>query len=253
MDGRTDYNHSVENMSTLKPVSRVTLGEQVATQLSDQIAQGRWKPGERLPSETELCKALGVGRSTLREALKALAFVGMVQVRPGEGTFVVGESELLIERILANSPLKTDKEIQDVSEARVMLESQSAALAAERADTEGLERLDELMKKMKNSLNSSGKDFAELDLDFHLALAKCANNQVLFELLNAMRGTLQEWASQSQEIPGMQENTFKQHSRILAAIKRKDMEKAQHEMRAHLHNGEKVFALPGRAASQHHA
>ena len=73
-------------MSNLKPVSRVTLGEQVAAQLAEQISEGRWKPGDRLPSESELCSTMGIGRSTLREALKSLAFVGLVQMRPGEGT-----------------------------------------------------------------------------------------------------------------------------------------------------------------------
>ena len=88
-------------MSTLRPVSRVTLAEQVATQISDQISEGRWKPGEKLPTEAELCNALRIGRSTLREALKSLAFVGMVQMRPGEGTYVIEESRLLIDRIMA--------------------------------------------------------------------------------------------------------------------------------------------------------
>jgi DNA-binding FadR family transcriptional regulator len=73
-------------MKNLKPVSRVTLGEQVAAQLAEQISGGRWRPGDRLPSESELCAALRIGRSTLREALKSLAFVGLVQMRPGEGT-----------------------------------------------------------------------------------------------------------------------------------------------------------------------
>ncbi len=98
----------------LKPVFRVTLGEQVAAQLSDQIAQGRWKPGEKLPSESELCFAMKIGKSTLREALKALAFVGMVRMRPGEGTYVIEGSGLLIDRIMARGLLKTNKELQDV-------------------------------------------------------------------------------------------------------------------------------------------
>ena len=65
-------------MSMLKPVSRVTLGEQVAAQLSDQIAEGRWKPGEKLPSEAELCFALNIGRSTLREALKKMGRADLI-------------------------------------------------------------------------------------------------------------------------------------------------------------------------------
>jgi GntR family transcriptional regulator, transcriptional repressor for pyruvate dehydrogenase complex len=233
-------------MSMLKPVSRVTLGEQVAAQLSDQIAEGRWKPGEKLPSEAELCFALNIGRSTLREALKSLAFVGMVQMRPGEGTYVIQESKLLIERILECGMLKTDKELQDVGEARLLIESETAALAAERAETGDIEQLDSLMRDMEQSLIGLGRDFVDLDVEFHLAIAQCAKNQMLFELLTAIRGVLKEWISKSQEMPGIKENAHGQHTKILAAVRNREPEKARHAMRAHLQTCEKSFSLIGR-------
>jgi GntR family transcriptional repressor for pyruvate dehydrogenase complex len=230
----------------LKPVSRVTLGEQVAAQLSDQIAEGRWKPGEKLPSEAELCFALNIGRSTLREALKALAFVGMVQMRPGEGTYVIEGSGLLIERIMARGLLKTDKELQDVGEARLLIEGETAALAAERAEASDLEQLDSLMAEMQKSLSGIGRDFVDLDVDFHLAIAQCAKNQMLLELLTPIRGVLKEWISKSQELPGIKENAFGQHAKILAAVRNREPEKAKHAMRTHLQTCEKVFNLLGR-------
>lgn len=233
-------------MSMLKPVSRVTLGEQVAAQLSDQIAQGRWKPGEKLPSESELCFAMNIGRSTLREALKALAFVGMVQMRPGEGTYVIEGSGLLIDRIMARGLLKTDKELQDVGEARMLIEGETAALAAERADPADLEPLDDLLKEMQASLEGKGRDFVDLDVEFHLAIAQCAKNQMLYELLTPIRGVLKEWISKSQELPGIKENAFQQHAKILAAVRRREPEKARHAMRTHLQTCEKVFSLLGR-------
>src|SRR5260370_1434476 len=121
-------------MPGLKPVSRVTLGEQVAEQLARQISEGRWRSGDKLPSESELCATLGIGRSTLREALKSLAFVGLVQMRPGDGTYVLGGTQLLVDRIRAHGVLKTEKELQDVSEARLILETELAALAGERPE-----------------------------------------------------------------------------------------------------------------------
>jgi GntR family transcriptional repressor for pyruvate dehydrogenase complex len=233
-------------MSTLKPVSRVTLGEQVAAQLSDQIAEGKWKPGEKLPSESELCFALNIGRSTLREALKALAFVGMVQMRPGEGTYVIEGSGLLIERIMARGLLKTDKELQDVGEARLLIEGETAALAAERAGPGDLEQLDALIDEMQRSLNGQGRDFVDLDVEFHLQIAQCAKNQMLFELLTPIRGVLKEWISKSQELPGIKENAHQQHLKILAAVRHREPEKARHAMRSHLQTCEKVFNLLGR-------
>jgi GntR family transcriptional repressor for pyruvate dehydrogenase complex len=231
----------------------VTLGEQVAAQLSDQIAEGRWKPGEKLPSESELCFALNIGRSTLREALKSLAFVGMVQMRPGEGTYVIEGSSLLIERIMARGTLKTDKELQDVGEARILLEGETAALAAERADARDLEQLDALMDEMKRSLNGEGRDFVDLDVEFHLAIAQCAKNQMLFELLSPIRGVLKEWISKSQELPGIQQNAHRQHGKILAAVRKREPDKAKHEMRTHLQTCEKMFSLLGRLSSKEHA
>jgi GntR family transcriptional repressor for pyruvate dehydrogenase complex len=233
-------------MSTLKPVSRVTLGEQVAAQLSDQITQGRWRPGEKLPSEAELCAALRIGRSTLREALKSLAFVGMVQMRPGDGTYVIEESGPLIDRILSRGLLKTEKELQDVGEARVLIESEIAALAAARAESDDLEQLDALMEQMKLSLAGSGRRFVDLDVEFHLTIAKSAKNQMFFELLTPIRGVLTEWISKSQELPGIKESAYRQHGKILAAIRSREPEKARHAMRTHLQTCEKVFNLIGR-------
>ncbi|HEX5433997.1 MAG TPA: FadR/GntR family transcriptional regulator [Candidatus Angelobacter sp.] len=233
-------------MSTLKPVSRVTLGEQVAEQLSDQITEGRWKPGERLPSELELCTTLNIGRSTLREALKSLAFVGMVQMRPGDGTYVIGESGPLIDRILSRGLLKTEKELQDVGEARMLIECETAALAAERADPKDLNEIDLLMKEMGRCLAGSGNDFVDLDVDFHLAIAHCAKNQMLYELLTPIRGVLKEWIGKSQELPGIKENAHRQHARIVSAVRRREPDKARHAMRTHLQTCEKTFSLLGR-------
>lgn len=233
-------------MSTLKPVSRVTLGEQVAAQLSDQITEGRWKPGEKLPSESELCGALSIGRSTLREALKSLAFVGMVQMRPGDGTYVVGDSGALIDRIMSRGILKTEKELQDVGEARMLIECETAALAAERASAKDLDQIELLMEEMGQSLRGSGRDFVDLDVEFHLAIAQCAKNQMLYELLTPVRGVLKEWIGKSQELPGIKESAHRQHGKILSAVRRHEPDKARHAMRTHLQTCEKTFNLLGR-------
>ena len=182
----------------------------------------------------------------MREALKALAFVGMVQMRPGEGTYVIEGSGLLIERIMARGLLKTDKELQDVGEARLLIEGETAALAAERADPIDLEQLDFLMNEMEGSLSGVGRDFVDLDVEFHLAIAQCAKNQMLYELLTPIRGVLKEWISKSQELPGIKENAHQQHAKILAAVRRREPEKASHAMRTHLQTCEKVFSLLGR-------
>ena len=91
-----------------------------------------------------------------------------------------------------------------------------------------------------------GRDFVDLDVEFHLAIAQCAKNQMLFELLTPIRGVLKEWISKSQELPGIKENAHRQHAKILAAVRRHEPEKARHAMRTHLQTCEKMFSLLGR-------
>lgn len=234
----------MSSMTTLKPVSRVTLGEQVAAQLADQITQGRWQVGEKLPSENELCSTLGIGRSTLREALKSLAFVGMIRMRPGEGTYVAGSSQYLSHRILADGRLKTEKQLDDVAEARLILETELAAFAAERAEPRDLERMESLLADMRRSLDTGeGPPYAQLDVEFHLTIAKASKNTILLELFTAMRAILQEWISKSQELPGVTANAQASHTKILEALRQRNPEKARRAMRAHLHTCERAFTL----------
>jgi GntR family transcriptional repressor for pyruvate dehydrogenase complex len=234
------------SMPDLKPVSRVTLGEQVAGQLATQISEGRWLPGDRLPSEAELCATLHIGRSTLREALKSLAFVGLVQMRPGEGTYVLNGTRLLIDRLRAHGVLKTEKELRDVGEARLILETELAALAAERLEPADLEKLEAILEQMKHSLDGEGRDYVDLDVDFHLAVAKCSKNQMLRDLLMPIRGILQEFIAKSQELPGIKCEAHEHHTKILAALRQRNPEKARRAMRAHLQTCEKAFTLLGR-------
>src|SRR5450755_2788750 len=111
-------------IASLKPVSRTTLSEQVALQLASELKAKRWKPGEKLPSEAELCKVFHVGRSTLREALKSLSFVGMIRMRAGGGSYVSEQrSRYMDGPFLAKGALNTEEDINDLCEARLLLEA----------------------------------------------------------------------------------------------------------------------------------
>jgi len=236
------------SIQKLKPVSRVTLGEQVAAQIAEQISEGVWKPGDRLPAEGELCGIMRIGRSTLREALKSLAYVGLVQMRPGEGTYVLDSTQMLVDRIRAGGILKTEKELEDVSEARLIMETELAAMAAERHEPSDLEKLEEILKEMKRCVNDAGGEYAELDVEFHLAIAKSSKNQLLYELLVPIRNVLQDFIAKSQALPGIKQNAHEHHARIVAALRQRNPEKARREMRAHLQTCEKAFTLLERIA-----
>ena len=159
--------------STLKPVSRTTLSEQVAMQLAAELEAKRWNPGEKLPSEADLCKVFNVGRSTLREALKSLSFIGMIRMRAGGGSYVAEQRSKYLDgsRLLAKSVLTTDKIVDDFCEVRLLIEAEIAGLCAQRATEEDLRKLEGIVHEMKTLIDQDGKGFSDLDLRFHMAIA----------------------------------------------------------------------------------
>ena len=233
-------------MHRLKPVSRVTVGEQVALQLAGMIRDGRWHAGDKLPPENQLCTALNVGRSTLREALKSLAFIGMVRMRPGDGTYVAQTPPGLLERILGRGLLKTEKDLADVCEARIVVETELAALAADRAESADLDVLRNNLAQSDQSIRNQGRPFIELDLEFHLAIATAAKNSVLRHLLTDIRGVLIEWITKSQELPGLRENALAQHKKIFESIADHNPVKAREAMQAHLQTFQRAYTLLGK-------
>jgi GntR family transcriptional repressor for pyruvate dehydrogenase complex len=236
-------------MDALKPVSRTTLSEQVAMQLASELTGGRWKPGEKLPSEAELCKAFNVGRSTLREALKSLAFIGLIRMRAGGGSYVSDQPSKYLEGpLFAKGVLNTEKDITDLSDARILLETEVAGLCAQRATEQDLAALNDILKQMKTAIEQGGDAFRQLDLGFHLAIAMGSKNQVLSELLRHIREALQELITKSLLLPAGTDMAYKQHREIFEALKQRSPARARKAMRSHLRafqRGYKVlFRMP---------
>lgn len=232
-------------MRTLKAVSRTTLGEQVALQLAELIVEAQWPPGKKLPPEMALCQSLNVGRSTLREALKSLAFIGMLRMRAGDGTYVAEGCGRLLDRVMAKGLLKTEKDLTDVCETRVLLETELAALAATRATAQDRKRLQAIGAELQASLKGQGKPYIELDVEFHLAIADASHNGVLRRLLMDIRELLTDWIRKSQEFPGGLESAQQHHSRILRSILAGNAENARKEMRQHIETFQKAYKLLG--------
>ena len=236
-------------VNTLKPVSRTTLSEQVALQLASELTAGRWRPGEKLPSEAELCKVFRVGRSTLREALKSLAFIGLIMMRAGGGSYVAEQpSKYLNGLLLGKGVLNTQKDIHDLTEARILLEVEVAALCALRASEQDLRALEKLLKQMKTAIAQGGAGFRQLDLGFHLAIAVGSKNQVLSEMLNHIRKALQELITKSLQLPAGMALAYRQHKQILEVLKQRNPARARQTMRSHLRAFQRgynvLFRLP---------
>jgi GntR family transcriptional repressor for pyruvate dehydrogenase complex len=241
-------------MDHLKPVSRTTLSEQVAMKLASALSAKRWAAGDKLPSESELCKIFKVGRSTLREALTSLSFIGLIRMRPGEGSRVCEEpSKYLDGPLLAKGALKTEKDVYDLSEARMALETETAGLCAERATDKDLQQLEQILDEMRSAKDQDSERFHELDLGFHLAIAAGCKNELLARLLRQIRAGLQELITKSLLLPESKNIAYQQHGLVLAALKEHDPEAARKAIRSHLLSYQRgykvVFQMPHKKAS----
>jgi GntR family transcriptional repressor for pyruvate dehydrogenase complex len=171
----------------LTELRRSPLVEQAIERLREQITIGAWPVGTRLPSEAALAAELGVGRSTIREAIRALASTGMVESRQGAGTFVRAAEtpEVGLETRLRRAA------VLDVYEVRHALEYQASRLAATRRDADDLARLEAALDRRQAAL-AVGRDatFVEADLAFHQAVVEAAHNPILTELFTSMTSAM---------------------------------------------------------------
>ena len=221
---------------SMRPVQRTSVSDEIVAQITDLIARNVLKPGDRLPPERELCKQFGVGRSSLREALRSLAVMGILDGRIGEGTFVCDNSQYL-EKALQWGFRLDGKKVQDLSETRMMLESQNAYYAAERATATDLQAITEALAGMEGALEDWVR-FLESDLQFHLLIAKATHNSILYSLLETTRTHLQEWIKGSLSEPSLADRraelSLREHRQILEALRQRDTEGARLAMAAHI-------------------
>lgn len=218
----------------VKPLARPTLSERVAREIAGMIASGSLRPGQKLASEPELCRALGVGRSTLREAVACLIFIGMLKVRAGEGTFVTEGPTRMFDQIVGHGFFSSDKDISDLVHTRLVLESETASMCAKHATAKDLLAMESLLERMGEAVKTGAEDFLHLDVDFHMAIAAGSGNQILARLLGTIRGLLGEYISRSLQVPNAAQIAYEQHAAILAALRKRTPGKARLEMQKHL-------------------
>jgi GntR family transcriptional repressor for pyruvate dehydrogenase complex len=218
----------------LEPPSRATLSEQVAKQLATRIAEGEWRPGEKLPSEAELRKAFNVGRSSLREALASLALIGLIRVRAGDGSYISEQPSIYFTSPwLRSGRLADEKALREFAEARLSLEAEVAGLCAERITPQQLAEMELLIEQMKASIHDADA-FARFDLSFHVCVGAAANNGVLNNILSGIREQSMELITKSLLLEEGKKNAVRGHGKILEAIRQHNVVKAREAMRTHL-------------------
>jgi GntR family transcriptional repressor for pyruvate dehydrogenase complex len=230
-------------LTGLDPLPRATLSEQVAKQLAARITAGDWRAGEKLPSEAELCRAFHVGRSSLREALTSLAFIGLIRVRAGGGSYVADHpSAYYTSAWLNTGMLNNGKALAEFIEARLILESELAGLCAERITQQELDDLGILVEKMKLAA-SDAEEFWKLDLSFHLSMGTAAKNDVLNNILKNVREQMRDLISKSLLLKEGMEQAVLHHIKILDALRQHNPTRTRNEMRTHLQSFQRGYMV----------
>lgn len=217
----------------LTPVNRTTLTGDIYRKMVTHLIRGDWMPGERIPPERELCQQLGVGRASLREALKALEIMGMIETRLGDGTYVCQRSEFLSRPLLWAITSSSETEVEELVEARKFIEVELAGLAAERATPDDLKEIGAHLDEMESS-NGDVDQFQRSDIAFHLAIAQAAHNRILINALLLIRNLLQNWIGSALTVQGVAEKALLHHQRIFMGIAKKNPSAARSEMQIHL-------------------
>jgi GntR family transcriptional repressor for pyruvate dehydrogenase complex len=224
----------------IEPPVRRSLSQVVAEQLLDLIEQGALAPGTRLPSETALKDQFGVGRSTIREALKALAVIGVIEVRHGDGAYVLEHAppqEHALETALRRAVTR------DLLDARDAMEVAIAGYAAERATEDDLERIRELVAVAEAKVSAGGTAVEE-GARFHLLLAEAAHNEICREFIEMILYKLQERGVDLSRAEGYANWEVEAHREVYDAVASGVGERARRAMARHLQDM-RVISMSG--------
>jgi GntR family transcriptional regulator, transcriptional repressor for pyruvate dehydrogenase complex len=206
-------------------IRRSNLPSVIASNLRGQILRGELKPGSQLPGHRELAAIHSVSVGSVREAISMLISAELIETRPGRGTYVASASSNTV--TFSVGPSLRRREVEELTEARLIVEVELAALAAERATPEQIETLRRSVERMDASA-ADPYDYPEADVDFHLAVAEAAGNRYLLKAMVDIRSLLRQDMELGAEAAikrfGDLHMSVDSHRRLLEAIEARDSE-----------------------------
>jgi GntR family transcriptional regulator, transcriptional repressor for pyruvate dehydrogenase complex len=224
---------------SFETVRKVRRYEQVAEQIRRLIGSGALKPGDLLPPERELAEKLGVGRSSVRDAVRTLEVMGILEPRQGHGTVVRDLSADALVVPLASVLQHKRVLVTDLLDVRRMIEPHLAARAARNATEDEVRYMAAVLERHEAKL-ARGEEAVDEDSEFHYAIAMAARNAVVLRVLDVLMDLLRESRSRSLQVPGRPKRSFDGHRRILRAIQRRDAGAAEAAVHKHLQEIEEI-------------
>jgi len=225
-----------------KPIKPKKIYEEIVEQIKEMIVRGELNPGDKLIPERELADRLQVGRSAVREAYRTLEAIGIIDIRPGEGTFVREIGTKSMTDIMSLAVLTGKDTLFELLELRKIIETEASSLAALRRTKEDLNNMKYWLDKMNEDINRGSLGDLS-DLKFHYAITDAAHNSLLMRLMNSISETMIKEMKNVREklylTPGTPKRLYEQHVIIYQAILNGDEKEARDAMMNHLINVEK--------------
>ncbi len=229
---------------SLEPVRRTKVYEEVAARIRRLIADGRLKPGDKLPAERELASALSVSRTSVRDAIRSLQVAGLLEPRQGEGTVIREVSTETFMAPIASALLARRDLLADLMDVRKMIEPAMAREAARHATPEEIRQMEAILARQAARIEAGGLAIEE-DSAFHDMIARASRNQVVLKVVDVLMDLLREGRERSLQVRGRPQRSLRGHRQILEAIRRRDGDAAERSMLNHLEQIEEML-LPER-------
>lgn len=221
--------------SSITPIDRSGITELVVRRIKELLESGDLKAGSRLPPERELAEMLGISRPSLRTALKALSVMGIIRAKPGAGTFIAEAIPEIFLEPMQFMALINKTALDEIFEARLIIESALAELAAEKATKEDLQAIEIELEGMYGNMNNP-EAFFEHDLRFHHVIAQASKNHVMSGIMETLVQMLYQMRRKTIARTRGMEEAIEFHRKIYNSIKRHDSKGARKLMSDHLRN-----------------
>jgi GntR family transcriptional regulator, transcriptional repressor for pyruvate dehydrogenase complex len=220
----------------LLKVEKISIIDQVIQQLETSITSGEYTVGQKMPSEVELCRTLGVGRSTVREAYRMLQAFGMIELRPGKGAFVnAAVRNSSTNEAIRDWFIEKKAELSDLMEVRMAVEPLAVKLAIKKGTREQIEHISALNKKFQEAAKRLNVvELVELDENFHTAIVEASNNALLIKINQLIAETFKAYRTRSFAVSENVEHASDPHNSILDAILQKNEAMGIQAMNDHL-------------------
>lgn len=208
--------------------------DQAVQQIKSEILSGKYTIGDRLQTEKDLCEQMGIGRSTVREALRMLKALGFIEIKQGKGAFIIKVSEDSDEKI-RDWFSKKKFELIDFIQVRMSLEPLAVRLVIERSDDEQIENMAKILEMFESATDSGNAlDLALIDEAFHTAIAEASGNDLLMMLNQTIAESFREYRVRSFAVKKNIKNALEPHRSIMTAIRSRNPEAAAQAMLDHL-------------------